>query len=233
MARASDADVPALIDAMVERQLVARGITDQRVLSAMRTVRRDRFVPSRFAAQAYDDHPLPIGYDVTISQPYIVALMSQGLAVASTDHVLEVGTGSGYGAAVLAELGASVVTIESVPELVEPARARLADYGDRVTVVHGDGSLGDAARAPFDAISVTAAANEVPPPLLDQLALGGRLVIPVRRRAHRRVEDLVRIERSGAGQDREFDREVLLQVRFVPLTGQHGADREHPGHPTD
>jgi protein-L-isoaspartate(D-aspartate) O-methyltransferase len=226
VARASDADIPALIDAMVERQLAGRGITDPRVLSAMRVVRRDRFVPAGLVAQAYDDHPLPIGYDVTISQPYIVALMTEALEVSPTDRVLEIGTGSGYGAAILAELGASVVTIESIGELVEPARARLAAYGDRVTVVHGDGSLGDPTHAPYDAISVTAAAKDVPPPLLEQLAPGGRLVIPVRRRGFGRAEDLVRIARSDTGARDEFRREVLTQVRFVPLTGHYGSGRE-------
>ena len=225
MAHEPGADVSALIDAMVARQLMARGIADRRVLAAMRTVRRDRFVPPALASEAYDDRPLPIGHDVTISQPYIVALMTEALRLAPTDHVLEIGTGSGYGAAVLAELAASVVTIEAIAELVEPARSRLADYGDRVIVVHGDGSLGDPAHAPYDAISVTAAAAEVPPPLLDQLAAGGRLVMPV----GRRVEDLVRILRTDAG----FDREVLTQVRFVPLTGRHGTGREPPAPRTD
>ena len=225
MAHRDGADVTARIDAMVERQLVARGITDPRVLSAMRRVRRDRFVPPELAARAYDDRPLPIGHDVTISQPYIVALMTQALAVQPTDHVLEIGTGSGYAAAVLAELAASVVTIESVAELVEPARSRLAGYGDKVLVIHGDGSIGHASHAPFDAISVTAAAPEVPPPLVEQLAPGGRLVMPV----GRRIEELVLLTRTETG----LDRRVLTSVRFVPLTGRFGIGHERPGHPTD
>jgi protein-L-isoaspartate(D-aspartate) O-methyltransferase len=170
---------------------------------------------------------------VTISQPYIVALMTEALSIAPTDRVLEVGTGSGYGAAVLAELAASVVTIESVVELVEPARARLAGYGDHVLVVHGDGSTGHASLAPYDAISVTAAGTDVPPPLLEQLAPDGRLVMPVARRPRfqmgRAAEDLVLITRTSTG----LDRRVLTTVRFVPLTGRFGRDHVPPGHPTD
>lgn len=222
---ARDRGAGARIETMIGRQLVARGVTDERVLAAMRAVRRERFVPVDLAAQAYDDNPLPIGHGVTISQPYIVALMTEALAVTPTDRVLEVGTGSGYGAAVLAELAGSVVTIESIGALVAPARERLAGYGDRVEVVHGDGSLGHPPGAPYDAISVTAAADDVPPPLLEQLAVGGRLVMPV----GRGVEDLVRVVRTQRG----FERDVLTRVRFVPLTGEFGIHREPPGHLTD
>jgi len=199
---------------MVADQLKRRGITDDRVLSAMAKVAREDFVPSEERPGAYDDHPLSIGFGVTISQPYIVALMSQSLQLRGDEHVLEVGTGSGYAGAVLAELAATVVTVETIAPLAELARQRLAAYGERVTVVEGDGSSGYPAAAPYDAISVTAAAPEIPPPLLEQLADGGRLVIPV----GRVVEDLVLVRRVGA----TFEREVVTKVRFVPLTGEHG-----------
>jgi len=199
---------------MVDRQLAARDIYDPRVLAAMRTVPREEFVPGDRAGDAYDDRPLPIGHGVTISQPYIVALMSQALDLHPGDRVLEIGTGSGYGAAVLAELAAHVVTMETIDELVEPARRRLSDYGERVLVVSGDGSCGYPTLAPYDAISVTAAAPSVPQPLVDQLADGGRLVIPV----GRGVEDLVVLRRRGS----DVERSVLTQVRFVPLIGEHG-----------
>ena len=199
---------------MVDDQLAARDIVDTRVLDAMRRVPRHEFVPAALADRAYDDTPLPIGHAVTISQPYIVAFMTQVLELEPTDRVLEVGTGSGYAAAVLAELTAEVVTIESVPPLAEAARERLARYGDRVEVVTGDGSVGHRAGAPYEAIVVTAAAPEVPAPLLDQLAPGGRLVLPV----GDGVEQLVRIRRTPDGDTRER----LLAVRFVPLTGRYG-----------
>lgn len=201
-------------DRMVDDQLVARDIRDARVLAAMRNLPRDEFVPGAEAVDAYADHPLPIGFGVTISQPYIVALMAQELQLSPTDRVLEIGTGSGYAAAVLAELAGEVVTVEFVESLATSARARLAQYGSRVTVVTGDGSLGFEPGAPYDAISVTAAAAAVPPPLLDQLAVGGRLLMPV----GRGVEDLVRVTRTETG----LQRDVITQVRFVPLVGEHG-----------
>jgi protein-L-isoaspartate(D-aspartate) O-methyltransferase len=207
---------------MVEFQLAARGIADPRVLDAMRRVPRHEYVPADVAAFAYGDSPLPIGHGVTISQPYIVALMSEALRVIPTDHVLEIGTGSGYGAAVLAELGADVVTVETIEPLATQARARLAPYGDRVFVVTGDGTLGYPDRAPYDAISVTAAAPEVPSPLLDQLAPGGRLCMPV----GSGIEDLVVVTRRDSG----FERAVITQVRFVPLIGRYGI--RYPGHDT-
>ncbi len=199
---------------MIERQLRRRGITDESVLAAMGAVPRHRFVPDALAGDAYGDRPLPIGFGATISQPYIVALMTEALELRPTDRVLEVGTGSGYGAAVLAECAAHVTTIESVEPLAAAARARLTSYGDRVDVIVGDGSLGHPAGAPYDAISVTAAAPDIPPPLLDQIAPGGRLVLPV----GRGNEELIRIDRTEQG-DR---RTVLCAVRFVPLTGHHG-----------
>lgn len=202
---------------MVAEQIASRDVTDARVLAAMRRIPRHEFVPEHLARQAYDDCPLPIGFDVTISQPYIVALMSQALGVQPGDRVLEVGTGSGYAAAVLAELADDVTTIECIEPLADEARERLARFGERVRVIVGDGSLGHEPHAPYDAIVVTAAAPEVPQPLLDQLAPDGRLVIPV----GRGVEQLVRITRTEHGDERED----LLPVRFVPLTGEHGVRR--------
>ena len=155
---------------MVERQLAARDITHERVLAAMARVPRHEFVPESRREEAYADCALPIGHRATISQPYIVALMTQTLAPTPTDRALEVGTGSGYGAAVLAELVEHVTTIETVAPLAAAARDRLRSYGDRVVVVDGDGSQGHPAGAPYDVISVTAAAPRLPQPLLDQLA---------------------------------------------------------------
>lgn len=205
---------------MVRDQIVARGVTDERVVDAFRRVPRDRFVPAEQRSAAYGDHPLPIGYGATISQPYIVALMTESLALPPDARVLEVGAGSGYGAAILAEVAAHVVTVETVAELAEMARRNLARYGDRVEVVHGDGSLGWAAGAPYDGISVTAGAPSVPQPLLDQLAPGGRLVIPVDSRGGQELRGIRRVADPG-GDDR-FDREVITLVRFVPLVGRHG-----------
>ena len=199
---------------MVERQLAARDITDERVLAAMARVPRHEFVPSGRRDEAYADCALPIGHRATISQPYIVALMTQALAPTPTDRALEIGTGSGYGAAVLAELVDQVTTVETVAPLAAAARDRLGGYGDRVLVVEGDGSEGHRPGAPYDVISVTAAAPRLPHPLLDQLAPGGRLVAPI----GRGVERLVLVERTPDG-DREH---WIADVRFVPLIGKHG-----------
>ena len=199
----------------IDRQLARRDITDQRVLDAMLAVPRHRFVADDLAAFAYEDRPLPIGYDATISQPYIVALMAQAVAPQPTDRVLEVGAGSGYAAAVLAELAAEVIAVEFVEPLAELAAERLAVYGERVQVVCADGTLGYPPKAPYDVISVAAAAPTIPPPLLEQLADGGRLVMPVGRGA----EQLVLITRTAEGDVRR----VLTQVRFVPLRGRHGS----------
>ncbi len=199
---------------MVDAQLAARDITDVRVLDAMRRVPRHEFVDTADAIAAYGDSPLPIGYGATISQPYIVAFMAQALRLRPTDRVLDVGTGSGYAAAVLAELAAHVTTIECIQPLAARAAAVLAGYGERVDVVHGDGSMGHAPGAPYDAIGVAAAGPEVPPALVDQLAPGGRLVMPVGRRG----QDLVRVTRTPDGDVTE----TLLAVRFVPLTGRYG-----------
>jgi len=199
---------------MVDEQLLARDVTDERVLDAMRRVPRHEFVPEGSAHEAYADTPLPIGHGATISQPYIVALMAQSLTLEPSDRVLEVGTGWGYAAAVLSELAEHVTTVECVAALAEQARARLAPRAERVEVVHADGSLGHPPNAPYDAITVAAAGPSIPEPLLEQLAPGGRLVMPVGRGG----QQLTLVVRSQQG-DRT---ETLLPVRFVPLTGQFG-----------
>ena len=197
---------------MVARQLQRRDITDPRVLIAMGTVPRHRFVPGALASQAYGDHPLPIGGGQTISQPYIVALMTQWAEVAPGDKVLEVGTGSGYQAAVLAELTEKVFSIEIVPELARQAAARLKELGyGRVQVRSGDGYQGWPEEAPFDAILVTAAAPRVPPALAAQLKEGGRLVIPLG--APYGGQTLVRYRKVQG----KLVEEASLAVRFVPL----------------
>lgn len=187
---------------------------DPAVMAAMGRVKRHRFVPSKYLNQAYANHPLPIGHGQTISQPFIVALMSQLLAVSPGDRVLEVGTGSGYQAAVLAEMGVSVFSIEIIRPLAESARERLFSEGyDRVRVTIGDGYLGWPDQAPFDAIIVTAAADHIPPPLIAQLKKGGQMVIPVGGRFA--VQQLVLLTKDEAG---EVSTRQLLPVRFVPLT---------------
>lgn len=192
--------------------LVARGIGDPRVLAAMAVVRREHFVTRSQGGAAYDDRPLGIGRGQTISQPYMVAAMAQEAAIEPGDRVLEVGTGSGYGAAVLASLGAEVWTIERHPDLARQAVARLAADGfERVRVVVGDGTQGLGDQAPFDAIVVTACPPAVPPALTDQLADGGRLIIPVGPEAG--TQRLVRVVRRG---DR-LETTDLGPVRFVPL----------------
>jgi protein-L-isoaspartate(D-aspartate) O-methyltransferase len=198
--------------AMVALQLKARDISDPRVLAAMGQVPRHRFVPPELASLAYRDHPLPIGGGQTISQPYIVALMTEWAEVKPGDKVLEVGTGSGYQAAVLAEITDRVFSIEIRPELAREAEARLKSLGySRVRVKSGDGYRGWPGEAPFDAILVTAAAPRVPPALAAQLKEGGRLVIPLG--APDGAQTLVRLRRIG-GQLKE---ERRLPVRFVPL----------------
>jgi len=199
--------------AMVENQIKARGISDSLVLAAMTEVERHRFVAEEYRDQAYDDHPLPIGHDQTISQPYIVALMTELLHLDSSMKVLEVGTGSGYQAAILAEIADTVVTIEIVPELVQLSLRILAelDYGN-VVRIKGDGYVGYPPGAPFDAIIVTCSPPEVPQPLLDQLAIGGRMVIPV----GETFQTLLLITRTEKG----YDRQEIIPVRFVPMTGK-------------
>jgi protein-L-isoaspartate(D-aspartate) O-methyltransferase len=193
--------------------LRARGIVDPRVLAAIGDVPREEFVPLGMAARAYDDVPLGIGWGQTISQPLVVALTVAALELTGDERVLEVGTGSGYGAAVLARLAKRVDTIERLDELAVAAAARLARLGYSVTVHRGDGSQGLAARAPFDAIAVAAGAPAVPAPLIAQLAVGGRLVVPVGDEADQR---LVRITRIGVD---TYVTTELCNVRFVPLIG--------------
>ncbi len=198
---------------MIEQQLLARDITDPLVLNAMRRVPRDRFVPPDQRQWAYEDRPLPIGFRQTISQPYIVAYMSQALRLTPEAKVLEVGTGSGYQAAVLAELAATVYTIEIVPQLADRARDTLAELGyDNVHVRQGDGYAGWPEQAPFDAIMVTAAPDHIPQPLIDQLGLGGRLIIPVGQDR----QTLTILTRTEDGVEEEPD----LPVLFVPMTGE-------------
>ena len=198
---------------MVEYQLRGRDIVDEGVLQALERVPRELFVPARERKRAYEDAALPIGHGQTISQPYMVAKICETLALRPGQRALDVGTGSGYQAAVLAELGADVVTIERISELAEQARANLAAAGyDRVEVVVGDGTLGLSERAPFDGIAVAAAAPSVPPALYEQLANGGRLVVP---RGSRRGQELVIVARTPAG---PVER-TSSPVRFVPLVG--------------
>lgn len=200
---------------MVANQLRARGIANPAVLSAMGRVPRHEFVPTLLRRLAYADRPLPIGHDQTISQPYIVAFMTEALKPAPTDRVLEIGTGSGYQAAVLAELVAEVYTIEIVPSLGERARADLArlKYGN-VHVRIGDGYEGWPAHAPFDAIIVTCSPEHVPKPLVEQLRDGGRMIIPVGNEAS--GQELVLLEKRGT----TVVQRAVMPVRFVPMTGK-------------
>jgi protein-L-isoaspartate(D-aspartate) O-methyltransferase len=200
---------------MIEEQLVARGIRDQRLLQAFRRVPRHRFVPPELSAQAYDDTPLPIGCGQTISQPYIVAYMTEALGVQRTDRILEIGTGSGYQTALLAEMGGSVFTIERIPELANRARRTLIDVGYRtITFMTADGTTGWPAAAPFDCILAAAAAPAVPEPLLQQLAENARLIIPI---ADDSGQTLVLITRARGN----YQSTALAPVRFVPLIGAH------------
>jgi protein-L-isoaspartate(D-aspartate) O-methyltransferase len=209
--------------AMVARQLQRRDITDPRVLIAMGTVPRHRFVPESLASRAYGDYPLPIGDDQTISQPYIVALMTQWAEVQPKDRVLEVGTGSGYQAAVLAELAEKVFSVEIRPDLARQAAARLKDLGyGRVQVRSGDGYQGWPEAAPFDAILVTAAAPAVPPALTAQLKEGGRLVIPLGPPGG--AQTLVRYRKLKG----KLVEEASLPVRFVPLVRPPALNTELP-----
>jgi protein-L-isoaspartate(D-aspartate) O-methyltransferase len=203
-------------DAMVAEQLRKRGIKDERVLQAMRDVPRHRFVPERYRRLAYEDMPLPIGEEQTISQPLMVALMTEALQLRGQERVLEIGTGSGYQAAILSRLARTVFSLERLPQLAAQARATLAALGIlNVHVLVGDGSLGLPEHAPYDAIIVTAGAPQVPPPLLEQLNVGGRLVVPV---GNRLEQALVRVTKTSGGQRTES----LGGCRFVPLIGAQG-----------
>jgi protein-L-isoaspartate(D-aspartate) O-methyltransferase len=205
------------MERMVLETIEKRGITDKDVLIAIRAVPRHLFVPKDERPSAYGDHPLPIGYGQTISQPYIVALMTELLELEEGDRVLEVGTGSGYQAAILAEIpGLEIYTIEIVPELAKSARERLADLGyDNVHCLEGNGYFGWPEHAPFDAIIVTAAPDHMPNPLADQLAVGGRLVIPIGWPGG--YQTLWKFVKRSNGKLKRFD---LGGVAFVPLTGE-------------
>jgi protein-L-isoaspartate(D-aspartate) O-methyltransferase len=199
---------------MVTDQIENRGVKDEAVLAAMRKVDRAEFVPEAVKRDAYRDGPLPIGLDQTISQPYIVAYMTEALMLGPDSKVLEIGTGSGYQAAILAEIAAEVYTIEIVPELGERAEETLLRLGyDNVNVLVGDGYQGWPDEAPFDAIIVTCAPDHVPPALLEQLTEGGRLVIPV---DSGYPASLNRYTRTGD----DYEKEELLPVMFVPMTGE-------------
>jgi len=211
-----DADFTSRRLAMVEKQIVPRDITNQAVLDAMRAVPRHKFVPEDVQELAYADHPLPIGYGQTISQPFIVALMTESLQPYPGQRVLEIGTGSGYQAAVLAELGVEVYTVEIIPELAERAAITLDAAGYRgVKQLNADGYFGWEEFAPFDAIIVTAAPDHLPQPLAKQLAEGGRLVIPIGPVGF--VQTLWLFEKV----DGELEATNLGGVTFVPLTGEH------------
>jgi protein-L-isoaspartate(D-aspartate) O-methyltransferase len=203
---------------MVRQQLVRRGINNARVLDAMQRVPRHLFVPDEYQGRAYEDSPLPIGAGQTISQPYIVAYMTQLLQPKSSDRVLEIGVGSGYQTAILAELAGEVVGIERIASLAHSAAERLAAQGyDRVTILAGDGTLGYPERAPYNGILVAAAGPRVPPSLVEQLALNGRLIIPV---GSNEAQLIKVVETTPDG----LEVTDLTPVRFVPLIGEEGWD---------
>jgi len=200
-------------DRMVREQIIARGVTDSHVIQALREVPRHEFVPESEREQAYEDHPLPIGFGQTISQPYIVAFMTEALGLQRHERVLEIGTGSGYQAAVLSQLVDNVFSIEIVESLAQRAQETLTKLGlTNVTVRAGDGYQGWPDEAPFDAIILTAAPEHIPQPLLDQLAVGGRLILPL----GKAVQKLMLMKRIQDG----WQKEELLPVSFVPMTGR-------------
>jgi protein-L-isoaspartate(D-aspartate) O-methyltransferase len=210
---ADEAALAAARERMVREQIESRSVRDRHTLAALRKVPRHLFVPAEVVAQAYEDYPLPIGHGQTISQPYIVAFMTEALGLDGGETVLEIGTGSGYQAAVLSEIAKQVYTIEIVAPLADEAAARLARLGYRnVSVRAGDGFRGWPEAAPFDAIIVTAAAPRIPEPLKEQLKEGGRIVLPV----GDEYQELVVVTRRGS----RFDERRVLPVRFVPMTGE-------------
>jgi protein-L-isoaspartate(D-aspartate) O-methyltransferase len=218
-AQSAPDDLARARERMVETQIADRGVRDARVLDALRRVERHRFVPEAARPFAYEDTPLSIGHRQTISQPYVVALMTELARVGPRERVLEVGTGSGYQAAVLALLAREVYSVEIVEPLAREARERLASLGyGNVTVRTGDGYRGWPEKAPFDAILLTAAAPEIPEPLLAQLAPGGRLVAPV----GESVQQLVVVEKTPKG----LERRTVTVVRFVPMTGEVEDERK-------
>ncbi|UFS69059.1 protein-L-isoaspartate(D-aspartate) O-methyltransferase [Geomonas sp. RF6] len=211
-------DLSAKKELMIVQHLVARGIRDEAVLRAMREVPREAFVAEGMEAFAYEDSPLPIQEGQTISQPYIVAFMTEALELSPSDRVLEIGTGSGYAAAILSRVVGEVHTVERIGFLAQQAAVRLREHHfDNVIVHEGDGTLGWPEAAPYDAVVVTAGAPEVPESLMRQLALNGRLVIPVGDAQH--YQTLVRVRRET---ETRFLREELCAVRFVPLIGREG-----------
>lgn len=223
MAEEREKDFAEAREWMVESQIRRRGVTDPRVLRAMRTVPRHLFMPRHQWDQAYNDYPLPIGEDQTISQPYIVAMMTEALELVGTEKVLEIGAGSGYQAAILAELAKEVYTVERIPSLAHNAEHILKNLGYKnVHVIVADGTLGWPPESPYDAIIVTAGAPQVPQPLVEQLSLGGRLVIPV---GDRFSQNLTRIRRTPEG---DLRTEYLGGCRFVKLIGAYGWKAEEP-----
>jgi protein-L-isoaspartate(D-aspartate) O-methyltransferase len=215
---ATATDFTADRTAMVERQLKGRNVLDPHILEAFREVPRHEFVAAAFAREAYADHPLPIEAGQTISQPYIVALMIEAAEIGKGDKVLEVGAGSGYAAAVVSRIACKVVGVERQHDLAEVARQRLQRLRyDNVEIVEGDGTLGWPEQAPFDAILAAASGSHVPQPLLDQLAPGGRLVMPVGEPGS--AQNLIKISQQPDGTLRQWD---LGGVRFVPLIGEEG-----------
>lgn len=211
-------DYSRLREQMAQDQIAGRGVMSGKVLEAMRKVPRERFLPIGQADYAYDDSPLPIGDGQTVSQPYIVAYMAEALSLVGGEKVLEIGTGSGYAAAILAEIASEVFTIERIEGLAEMASAVLDDLGySNVYVKCGDGTLGWPEQAPFDGIAVTAGGPEVPETLKQQLRIGGCIVMPVGTSSW--YQELVRVTRVA---ETQFETENLVPVRFVPLIGEHG-----------
>ena len=220
LAACSDAKPPAPGDltaqrqAMVDQQIAARGVSDPATLEAMRTVPRHEFLPLRLRDEAYMDYPLPIGHGQTISQPYIVAFMTEAISPQPGEKILEIGAGSGYQAAILAQMGADVYTVEIVEPLAEMARQTLERLGYRnAHVLHGDGFRGWPEHAPFDAIIVTCAPDKIPPDLVAQLKDGGRMIIPV---GGGMEQELILLRKQGG----KIEQQSILPVRFVPMTGE-------------
>jgi protein-L-isoaspartate(D-aspartate) O-methyltransferase len=210
---------------MVERQIVRRGVTDRGVIRAMTAIPRHLFVPPAFRSEAYGDHALPIDEGQTISQPYIVALMSQCLSLKKGEKVLEIGTGSGYQAAILSQLTDKVFTIEIHEFLARKASKLLASLGlDQVRVRHGDGFFGWGEEAPFDAIILTCATPQVPAPLFDQLVEGGRMILPLGDPSSYQILTLITKKKGDS-----YDAREILDVRFVPMTGAAGKIKRRPG----
>jgi protein-L-isoaspartate(D-aspartate) O-methyltransferase len=199
---------------MVDQQIAARGITDPATLAALRTVPRHEFLPLRLRSEAYADYPLPIGHGQTISQPYIVAFMTDAIRPQPGEKILEIGAGSGYQAAILAAMGANVFTVEIVEPLAELSRQTLERLGyDNAQVLHADGFRGWPEHAPYDAIIVTCAPDQIPAPLVDQLREGGRMIIPVGTGMN---QELVLLQKKNG----QIEKQSILPVRFVPMTGE-------------